>query len=68
MPKDGTAKQSLHAFRVDRELTEFLSTVPNKTEFIIRALRNAIAAEKKVTCPMCNGDGQIFRPRIDKAS
>jgi len=45
------------AFKVEPELAELLNQLPNKSEFI----RRAIAAQLGVCCPLCNGKGIVSR-------
>jgi hypothetical protein len=49
------------SFKVETDLAEFLDRLPNKSEFI----RKAIAAQLSVTCPMCSGRGQVTRGMHD---
>lgn len=53
-------KESLQAFRADKELTQLLSKLPNKTIFIIRALRNEFSHSSTITCSHCEGVGKIL--------
>jgi hypothetical protein len=43
------------SFKVEAELAELLDQLPNKSEFI----RKAIAAQLRLTCPLCNGKGAV---------
>jgi ssDNA-binding Zn-finger/Zn-ribbon topoisomerase 1 len=52
-----THKTAVVAFKVEEELAEFLNKLPNKSEFI----RKAIAAQMKMECPLCNGVGVVSR-------
>jgi ssDNA-binding Zn-finger/Zn-ribbon topoisomerase 1 len=52
-----TPKTSVVAFKVETELAELLNKLPNKSAFI----RNAIAAQMGVTCPLCHGKGMVHR-------
>ncbi|MSU79344.1 MAG: hypothetical protein EXS16_14800 [Gemmataceae bacterium] len=52
-----TPKTKVVAFKVEEELAEFLNNLPNKSEFI----RKAIAAQMSIACPLCNGSGQVSR-------
>lgn len=45
------------AFKVEPELAELLNHLPNKSEFI----RRAIAAQLGACCPLCNGKGIVSR-------
>ena len=44
-------KSQIVAFKVEDELADFLDKLPNKSEFI----RKAIAAQLGVACPLCRG-------------
>src|SRR5258708_28973111 len=50
-------KSEVVAFKVELELAEFLNKLPNKSEFI----RKAIAAQMSTACPLCTGSGQVSR-------
>ena len=50
-------KSQIVAFKVEEELAEFLDKLPNKSEFI----RKAILAQFKMTCPLCVGSGVVAR-------
>ncbi|HZZ82252.1 MAG TPA: hypothetical protein VFE62_27385 [Gemmataceae bacterium] len=50
-------KTAVVAFKVEAELADFLNQLPNKSEFI----RKAIAAQMNTACPLCNGSGQVSR-------
>ena len=50
-------KTEVVAFKVEEELADFLNKLPNKSEFI----RKAIAAQMNMSCPMCGGAGQVTR-------
>jgi hypothetical protein len=52
-----TQKTEVVAFKVEPELAEFLNKLPNKSEFI----RKAIAAQMNTACPLCTGSGQVSR-------
>lgn len=52
-----TQKSQLVAFKVEEELAEFLDKLPNKSEFI----RKAILAQFGMTCPLCAGSGVVPR-------
>jgi hypothetical protein len=45
------------AFKVESELAELLNQLPNKSDFI----RKAIAAQLGVACPLCQGKGVVSR-------
>src|SRR5688572_2778915 len=56
--KDAKAQKSqIVAFKVEEELAEFLDKLPNKSEFI----RRAILAQFGMTCPLCSGSGVVAR-------
>jgi hypothetical protein len=50
-------KSQIVAFKVEQELAEFLDRLPNKSEFI----RRAILAQFGMTCPLCSGSGVVPR-------
>src|SRR3954468_16861386 len=50
-------KTEVVAFKVEVELADLLNKLPNKSAFI----RNAIAAQLGVACPLCNGKGVVPR-------
>jgi hypothetical protein len=50
-------KTAVVAFKVEQELADLLDKLPNKSEFI----RKAIAAQLGVACPLCRGKGVISR-------
>src|SRR6187399_958322 len=50
-------KSQIVAFKVEEELAEFLDKLPNKSEFI----RKAILAQFGMTCPLCTGSGVVPR-------
>jgi hypothetical protein len=50
-------KTAVVAFKVEEELAEFLNKLPNKSEFI----RKAIAAQLAIDCPLCRGSGTVPR-------
>jgi hypothetical protein len=51
------SKSQIVAFKVEEELAEFLDKLPNKSEFI----RKAILAQFGMTCPLCVGSGVVAR-------
>lgn len=51
-------KSTSVAFKVDAELFRYLADVPNRSEFIRRAVFLALGVE----CPLCRGDGTIPIP------
>jgi sugar/nucleoside kinase (ribokinase family) len=48
-------KERVFTFKTDEELAEVLDMIPNKSEFIRKAIE--IALENK--CPLCNGTGSL---------
>ncbi|QEL19025.1 hypothetical protein [Limnoglobus roseus] len=52
-----TSKSQIVAFKVEEELAEFLDNLPNKSDFI----RKAILAQFGMTCPLCVGTGVVAR-------
>ena len=60
-PKNDDVKTVLHAFRTDEELAEMLGELPNKSEFIVEALKKAFYDKYFETCPSCKGTGQILK-------
>lgn len=52
-----TPKTAVVAFKVEEELADFLNQLPNKSDFI----RKAIAAQMSIACPLCSGTGQVSR-------
>lgn len=52
-----TQKSEIVAFKVEKDLAEFLDKLPNKSEFI----RKAILAQFGMTCPLCVGSGVVPR-------
>src|SRR5258708_13559275 len=50
-------KTAVVAFKVEQELADLLNKLPNKSAFI----RNAIAAQLGVACPLCSGKGVVPR-------
>lgn len=53
--KEKTEKSQIVAFKVDDDLANFLDKLPNKSEFI----RRAILAQFNMTCPLCTGSGVV---------
>jgi len=51
------SKTAVVAFKVEEELAELLNKLPNKSEFI----RKAIEAQLGMACPLCNGRGVVPR-------
>ena len=56
MPRKST-KSKIVAFKVEEELAEFLNNLPNKSDFI----RKAILAQFGMTCPLCVGSGVVSK-------
>lgn len=52
-----TQKSQIVAFKVEEDLADFLDKLPNKSEFI----RKAILAQFGMTCPLCTGSGVVPR-------
>ena len=52
-----TTKSKIVAFKVEDDLAEFLNNLPNKSDFI----RKAILAQFGMTCPLCTGSGVVPR-------
>ena len=50
-------KSKIVAFKVEEEIAEFLNNLPNKSDFI----RKAILAQFGMTCPLCSGTGVVPR-------
>ena len=50
-------KKNIVAFKVEDDLAEFLNNLPNKSDFI----RKAILAQFGMTCPLCIGSGVVTR-------
>src|SRR3954451_16754948 len=48
-------KSKIVAFKVEEDLADFLDALPNKSEFI----RKAILAQFGMTCPLCAGSGVV---------
>jgi hypothetical protein len=64
-------KSKIVAFKVEEDLAEFLDGLPNKSDFI----RKAILAQFGMTCPLCTGSGVVprgvhdhFKPVIQQNS
>ena len=54
---DKSLKSEIVAFKVEGELATFLNSLPNKSDFI----RKAILAQFGMTCPLCTGTGVVPR-------
>lgn len=50
-------KTQIVAFKVEEDLAEFLNKLPNKSDFI----RKAIVAQFGMACPLCSGTGVVAR-------
>ena len=57
-----TPKTAVVAFKVEQELADLLNNLPNKSDFI----RKAIAAQLGVPCPLCKGGGVVSRGISDR--
>jgi hypothetical protein len=53
--KEKPEKSQIVAFKVDADLADFLDRLPNKSEFI----RKAILSQFNMTCPLCTGSGVV---------
>jgi hypothetical protein len=56
MPRKST-KSKIVAFKVEEELAEFLNNLPNKSDFI----RKAVLSQFGMNCPLCDGSGVTSR-------
>lgn len=56
MPRK-TTKSKIVAFKVEEELAEFLNDLPNKSDFI----RKAVLSQFGMNCPLCIGSGVVPR-------
>src|SRR3954451_5867357 len=50
-------KSKIVAFKVEEDLADFLDNLPNKSDFI----RKAVLAQFGMTCPLCAGSGVVPR-------
>lgn len=64
-------KSKIVAFKVEEDLADFLDNLPNKSDFI----RKAVLAQFGMTCPLCTGTGVVpsgvhnhFKPVIAEHS
>jgi hypothetical protein len=48
-------KQETVTFKVDEDLMEIIKEIPNRSEFIRRAILSAMGT----ICPLCNGSGML---------
>ena len=55
-------KSTVVAFKVEKELAGFLNQLPNKSDFI----RRAIYARLGITCPLCHGTGSVSKQTHDR--
>jgi hypothetical protein len=62
-------KEAVVAFKVEKELADILDKLPNKSDFI----RKAIVAQLSMACPLCHGSGVLpkalhdyYAPLVDK--
>ena len=46
-------KESVITFKADQKLSELLQDIPNRSDFIRKAVLEALDS----TCPLCNGTG-----------
>ena len=51
----GIPKTDLISFKVEHSLAELIDRLPNKSEFIRKALLGALES----TCPLCQGSGVL---------
>lgn len=56
-----TPKSTVVAFKVEEELASFLNNLPNKSDFI----RRAIYSQLGVACPVCEGTGRVGKEMHD---
>jgi len=61
MPKDGSSKGGLVAFRIDKTLASRLNFASNKSEIINDALRQFFGVWD--VCDSCNGTGLVRKKR-----
>jgi hypothetical protein len=55
--KSKSSKTEVVAFKVEEDLADFLNKLPNKSEYI----RRAIIAQFGMACPLCTGTGVVPR-------
>lgn len=53
----GKSKHRIVTFKVEEDVAAFLDTMPNKSDFIRRALLSALLEP----CPVCHGKGSVPR-------
>ncbi|HYG75819.1 MAG TPA: hypothetical protein VEK08_12515 [Planctomycetota bacterium] len=56
-PDAAKSMQRVVTFKVEEEVAAFLDAMPNKSDFIRKALLNALLEP----CPVCNGKGSVPR-------
>ncbi|MGL4460833.1 MAG: hypothetical protein ACRDD1_20385 [Planctomycetia bacterium] len=56
-----TPKTTVVAFKVEEELANFLDQLPNKSDFI----RRAIYSQLGIACPLCRGTGSVTKETHD---
>jgi hypothetical protein len=54
-------KSTVVAFKVEEDLASFLNQLPNKSDFI----RRAIHAQLGIACPLCRGTGKVSKETHD---
>jgi hypothetical protein len=55
MMSKNSPKSAVVAFKVEEDLAKFLDQLPNKSDFI----RRAIHAQLGIACPLCRGTGKV---------
>jgi hypothetical protein len=55
-------KSSVVAFKVEEDLANFLNNLPNKSDFI----RRAIYSQLGISCPLCRGTGSVSKETHDR--
>lgn len=50
-------KSSVVAFKIEDDLAKFLNELPNKSDFI----RRAIYSQLGIACPLCRGTGSVTK-------
>lgn len=56
-----TLKSTVVAFKVEENLADFLNNLPNKSDFI----RRAIYSQLGIACPLCRGTGSVSKETHD---
>lgn len=54
-------KSTVVAFKVEEQLASFLNNLPNKSDFI----RRAIYSQLGISCPLCKGTGSVSKETHD---